>query len=232
MASTQPARVAERRRRPLRAAALCCALALAGVLESSGDAFVSPPQGRRAALQQAGAGLALLGAGPAVAVVNDKGQEIYLGFVPAGFSATTVGEKVTTPNGLEYEPIEIGSAETGPRVGPPRSGSVVYAKFVGHTESFTGPVFDSSMLRGGRKADKQEYVEMRLNQEPTMTNGLYEALKLMKVGGKGRFIQPPNLSYSEGRVGFDPDDDGEVKGKIPPGQTLYYTVELIQIVKP
>lgn len=228
----QPKRVAERRRRPLKVAALCCTMALAGVLGSSSDSFVSPPQGRRAALQQAGAGLALLGAAPAFAEDKAPKREVPLGMVPAQFFAKKVGEKVTTPNGLVYEPIELGTDEKGPRDGPPRSGSNVWVKFTGRTESFDGPLMDSSKYRGMRAADKQDYIEIRLNQEPTITNGMYEALKLMKVGGKGRFVQPPVLSYSEGKVGYEGDDEGEVKGKIPPDTPLYYEVELVRIVKP
>lgn len=219
-----------RQRRPLRVATLCCALAVAGVLRGS-TAWVSSPQGRRAALQQTTAGLvAAAGASPAVAA--DKKKDIPPGYVPPELRATEVGKKIVTPNGLEYEPIEIGTAENGPRDGPPRSGSNVWVKFTGRTQSFDGPIFDSSKYRGGRKADKQDYVELRLNQEPTITNGMYEALKLMKVGGKGRFVQPAPLSYGDGKKAFEGDDDGEVKEKIPAGETLYYEVELLRIVKP
>lgn len=153
------------------------------------------------------------------------------GYVPAEYVASKLGEKVVTPNGLVYEPLELGTAGTSLRDGPPRSGSAVWVKYKGHVDSFEGPVFDSSEMRSRNRPDKPDYVEIRLNLEPTMTNGMFEALKLMKVGGKGRFTQPPVLSYGEGKVAIDADEGSQVK-KVPAESTLYYEVELVRIIKP
>lgn len=183
---------------------------------------------RRSMLTQ-GAVAAWLQARPAWA--EEKPADVPPGYLPSGLVATKVGEQVVTPNGLIYEPLEIGTAEEGPRNGPPRKGSTVWAKFTGHINSFDGPVFDASKFRGQRKPVKTDYVEIRLNFEPFVPNGLTEALKLMKVGGKGRFTQPPKLSFNEGKTAFAGDDDSEVK-EVPANATLYYEVELMRIIKP
>merc|ERR1719323_1356601 len=164
------------------------------------------------------------------AVAKDA-KEIPPGYVPGGLVAKKVGEKIETPNGLIYEPIVLGTSENGPRDGPPRSGSNCWVRFAGHVGSFDGPVFDSSKFRGSRKPAKDDFIEIRLNGETDISNGMYEALKLMKAGGKGKFIQPPKLSYGEGKTAFEGDELGGA-GKVPAGSTLYYEVELVKIIKP
>jgi len=75
-----------------------------------------------------------------------------------------------------------------------------------------GTVFDSSIQRG----------------EPTTfpLNGVIpcwtEAVQLMKVGGKSKVVCPPDLAYGE--RGAPP--------QIPPGSTLVFEVQLLDIVKP
>ena len=54
-----------------------------------------------------------------------EAEEIPPGNIPKGLIAVSVGEKVTTPNGVVYEPLELGTSEDGPRNGPPRGGSNV-----------------------------------------------------------------------------------------------------------
>ncbi|CAK8985353.1 unnamed protein product [Durusdinium trenchii] len=154
-----------------------------------------------------------------------------LGSIPKDLKATAVGEKVTTPNGCVYEPLDLGTEETGPRSGPPRGGANVQLKYTARLESFSGPIFDSSELRGKRKPNKVDFVESRLNVDPSLPNCVFEAVKLMKVGAKGRAMCPGKLSYSEGKVAFDADEEGEVK-KIPAGASLYYELELLRIIKP
>jgi len=188
---------------------------------------------RRTALRRvAGAAVfpVLVSRVPTTAVLADT-KEIPPGYVPRGTLAKEVGQKITTPNGLIYEALELGTKSEGPRDGPPSSGSTVELRFTGHINSFDGPVFDSSALRGMRKPLKEDFLEVRLNLDPTLTNGLFEAMKLMKVGGKGRFIQPPNLSYREGKSKLVGDEDSPVK-EVPANSTLYYEVELIRIIKP
>ena len=69
----------------------------------------------------------------------------------------------------------------------------------------------------------------------------------MKVGAKGRALCPPQLSYGDGKVAFDGDEQGEAKKarqgalssysslesafrrvlEVPAGATLYYDLELL-----
>ncbi|CAK0902725.1 unnamed protein product [Prorocentrum cordatum] len=159
-------------------------------------------------------------------------QEIPPGYVPGGLFAKKVGEKITTPNGVIYEPIELGTDGNSNRDGPPRSGANLEVRFVGRLNGFDGPIFDSTYLRGQRKPNKADFIEARINVDPGVHKGMCEALKLMKVGGKGRAIIPGALSYSEGKTDYEGDEDGEYKGKVKADQTLYYEVELVRIIKP
>lgn len=129
--------------------------------------WVAPPAARRHA------GLMLL-----LPAMRSEAEEIPPGNIPKGLMATALGEKVTTPNGVVYEPLELGTTEEGPRNGPPRGGSTVIlrlketsfsfilVRFSAHLDGFDGPIFDSSTLRGQRKPNKVDYVESRLNVEP------------------------------------------------------------------
>ncbi|CAE8611293.1 unnamed protein product [Polarella glacialis] len=243
MAMTVRANSAPRRRSMLLSAGLAAGMAATALLVLTGlrarlpEAWLTPtPDGRRALLRNgvAAAGLTLLPQLPAFAA-DEKPLEIPPGYLPAGLFAKKVGEKVVTPNGLIYEALELGSSEEGPRFGPPKGQATVSVKFTAHTDSFDGPVFDSSQFRGSRRPNKVDFIECRLNVDATITNGLNEAIKLMKVGGKGQFVQPPELCYSAGKVAFESDElSSNVTGgvKIPAGSTLYYEVELVSIIKP
>ncbi|CAE7636250.1 unnamed protein product [Symbiodinium sp. KB8] len=112
-----------------------------------------------------------------------------------------------------------------------RSYAKVWIKFTGHVDGFDGPVFDSSALRGARRPVKKDYVEIECNTDDTFAAAMWEALHLMKVGEKGRFVQPPGLSFGGGKASFQGDEDSEVK-TVPAGATLYYDVELVRIIRP
>ena len=110
---------------------------------------------------------------------------------------------VKTSSGLVKRTIEEGS---GPSPGPD---DTVKVHYTGRLRD--GTVFDSSHERG-------EPAQFRLaGVIPCWT----EALQTMKVGGKAHITCPPDTAY--GDRGFP--------GSIPPGATLAFDVELLEIVQ-
>jgi FKBP-type peptidyl-prolyl cis-trans isomerase FkpA len=111
---------------------------------------------------------------------------------------------VKTASGLVKRTLEEGSGPT------PGAEDTVRVHYTGTLRD--GSVFDSSEKRG-------EPAEFRLGGViPCWT----EALQTMKVGGKAHITCPPGIAY--GDRGFP--------GSIPPGATLAFDVELLEIVKP
>lgn len=135
------------------------------------------------------------------------------------------------PDGFSYETLVPGSTGTEVRDGPPKKYAKIWLKFVGHLNNFEGPVFDSSSLRGARRPAKKDYVEVTVDLDDSFGPAMWEAVHRMKVGEKGRFVQPPNLSFGEGQMAIEGDEDAEVK-VIPAGSTLFYEVELVRIIRP
>ncbi|MEB2343177.1 MAG: FKBP-type peptidyl-prolyl cis-trans isomerase [Deltaproteobacteria bacterium] len=122
------------------------------------------------------------------------------------FAAQAAAEPgaVKKPSGLVIRTIQEGS---GASPGPDDSVKVHYTGTLRD-----GKVFDSSVKRG-------EPAQFKLGGVvPCWT----EALQTMKVGGKARIICPAEIAY--GDRGFP--------GSIPPGATLAFEVELLEIVKP
>lgn len=130
-------------------------------------------------------------------------KEKKTGKAYADKAASAKGAKKTA-SGLVYVPIKTGTGAS------PNATDTVKVHY--HGTLVDGTVFDSSVQRG-------EPVSFPLNQViPCWT----EALQLMKVGEKGRLVCPSNIAY--GDSGRPP--------KIPPGATLIFEVELLDIEKP
>lgn len=109
---------------------------------------------------------------------------------------------VKTDSGLVIRTLTEGSGSS------PTTTDTVWVHYTGRLRD--GTVFDSSEKRG-------EPAQFRLGGViPCWT----EALQTMKVGGKAHITCPPEIAY--GDRGFP--------GSIPPGATLAFDVELLEIV--
>ena len=113
---------------------------------------------------------------------------------------TTEGVQ-STASGLQYLVLTKGSGTDHP--GPRDKVKVHY-----HGTLIDGTVFDSSVDRG-------EPISFGLNQ---VIPGWTEGLQLMVVGEKTRLFIPSNLAYGNRNM-----------GKIGPGSTLIFDVELLGI---
>jgi FKBP-type peptidyl-prolyl cis-trans isomerase len=110
---------------------------------------------------------------------------------------------VTLPSGLQYKVQKQGTGEK------PLATDRVTVHYTGRL--LNGEVFDSSVERG-------EPVTFALNQ---VIRGWTEGVQLMPVGSKFTFYIPSELAYGDQGAG----------GKIGPGATLTFDVELLGIVK-
>ncbi len=108
----------------------------------------------------------------------------------------------TTPSGLQYKIVTKGK---GKKPGP---NDVVRVHYTGTL--IDGKKFDSSYDRG-------EPIEFPVGQ---VIPGWIEGLQLMPVGSKYIFYIPSNLAYGD-----------RPTGDIPPGSTLIFEVELLDIIK-
>jgi len=109
----------------------------------------------------------------------------------------------TLPSGLQYKVITAG---TGPK---PAATDKVKVHYQGSL--LNGKIFDSSIERG-------EPVVLGVNE---VIAGWTEALQLMPVGSKWQLFIPSDIGYGDAGAGND----------IPPGATLLFDVELLEIVK-
>lgn len=112
-----------------------------------------------------------------------------------------VGDGVTTESGLTHIEITPGTGAS------PVLDDTVVVHYTGWLEA-DGTKFDSSVDRGS----PSEFV---LGQ---VIDGWNEGLALMSEGGTTRLIIPSDLAYGEGG-----------SGSIPPGATLIFDVELIEV---
>jgi FKBP-type peptidyl-prolyl cis-trans isomerase FklB len=111
---------------------------------------------------------------------------------------------VSLKSGLQYKILKEGS---GPKPTPGDRVKVHY-----HGTLLNGKVFDSSVQRG-------EPIEFGVSE---VIPGWTEGLQLMPAGSKWQLFIPSDLAYGDAGAGSD----------IPPGSTLIFDVELLEIVKP
>ena len=108
---------------------------------------------------------------------------------------------VTTTSGLQYKVLQAGTGATHPN-------ATDRVKVHYHGTLLDGTVFDSSVDRG-------EPISFGLNQ---VIAGWTEGLQLMVEGEKTRLFIPSELAYGNRSA-----------GKIKPGSTLIFDVELLGI---
>lgn len=113
------------------------------------------------------------------------------------------GKKVTTETGLQYEEIVEGTGKS------PKPGDSVTVHYTGWLTD--GTKFDSSVDRG-------QPFPFTIG-EGQVIRGWDEGVMTMKVGGKRKLTIPPNLAYGDAGAG----------DRIPPGSTLVFDVELIDV---
>ena len=110
---------------------------------------------------------------------------------------------VTTPSGLQYKDLVLG---TGTKASVGATAVVHYTGWL-----LDGTKFDSSLDRGVP-------FDFVIGQGRVIA-GWEEGVVTMNVGGKRELIIPPNLAYGDRGAG----------GVIPPGATLKFEVELIEL---
>lgn len=136
---------------------------------------------------------------------------IVVGLLAAGaaylfgprLAGTSPGAEVTTPSGLRYTDIVVG---TGPSPKPGQTAVVHY----------TGTLTDGTKFDSSR--DTGQPLEFPVGRGMVI-KGWDEGVATMKVGGRRRLVVPPALGYGE--RGRPP--------KIPGGATLVFDVELLGV---
>lgn len=124
---------------------------------------------------------------------------------PSSNNAPTAvtGTPITTSSGLQYWDLVSGTGETAV------SGKIVKVHYTGWLTN--GTKFDSSV-------DRNTPFEFPLGAHRVI-KGWDEGVAGMKVGGKRQLHIPPDLGYGARGAG----------GRIPPGATLIFDVELLEV---
>lgn len=109
----------------------------------------------------------------------------------------------TTASGLQYEVLKEGDGKT-----KPTASNTVNVTYTG--KLMDGTIFDSTDKNGGKP------IELNLSG---VIKGWTEGIQLMSKGSKYRFYIPSDLAYGDNGAG----------GVIPPGATLIFDVELVDL---
>ncbi len=108
----------------------------------------------------------------------------------------------TTESGLMYFIVDQGEGDFA------TDGNVVTVHYSGFLKD--GTKFDSSV-------ERDEPFTFVIGNKQVIA-GWDEGIRLLKKGGKARFVIPPSLGYGDNTA-----------GKIPPGSTLIFDVELLDV---
>jgi FKBP-type peptidyl-prolyl cis-trans isomerase FkpA len=119
-------------------------------------------------------------------------------------AAAPGGTMQSTPSGLQYEDLVVGTGDS------PRRGQTASVHYTGWLDN--GQKFDSSLDRG-------RPFEFQVGAGQVI-KGWDEGVATMKVGGKRKLLIPPDLGYGSRGAGG---------GVIPPNANLTFEVELLGI---
>ena len=125
----------------------------------------------------------------------------------AAMAQAPAGKPVTTSSGLQIIDTKVGTGAS------PKAGQTCVMHYTGWLweNNAKGRQFDSSVERG-------QPIAFSIGQSKVI-KGWDEGVATMKVGGKRELLIPPELGYgSRGRGGV-----------IPPGATLFFEVELVDV---
>lgn len=121
----------------------------------------------------------------------------------SSITATAGGNLMSTPTGLQYEDLTVGTGAA------PKSGQMVTVHYTGTLTN--GTKFDSSR-------DKNQPFTFQIGTGQVI-KGWDEGVATMKVGGRRKLVIPPDLGYGARGAG----------ASIPPNSTLVFDVELLDV---